>query len=205
MTPLQMHVEKWKDCTRCKLHETRKKIVLLRGDIPCDLLFIGEAPGKNENLLGYPFAGPAGNLLFRMIADAKEQSGVTVRMAFTNLVACIPVDETGKKVHEPEKECVDACRDRLVEFVRIAKPKAIVLVGKEAAKYICGQNDFATDAEEKACYLSWMKGKFMAFEKIMHPAAIMRISEATQGHHIERCVTQLVSVFLDAKNGGLAF
>ena len=203
MTPFQLHVKTWSDCTACKLHETRKKVVLAKGDIPADVLFIGEAPGKNENLTGTPFIGPAGNLLTRMIGHAKEQSGTSLRMAFTNIVACIPVDENGKKVHEPEKECVKACEPRLVEFVRLVKPKAIVLVGKEANKYICGQANFTIEGEDNQP--PWLKGKFMIFEKIMHPAAILRINEATQGLHIERCVTQLVSVFLEVKSGGPAF
>lgn len=60
-------VERWKDCTACGLCEHRQKVVLARGSVPCDILFIGEAPGESEDCLGQPFVGPAGQLLDRIV------------------------------------------------------------------------------------------------------------------------------------------
>jgi DNA polymerase len=57
------HVERWKDCMACGLCRQRYRICLGRGTVPCDVLFIGEAPGAVENAQGLPFVGPAGQLL----------------------------------------------------------------------------------------------------------------------------------------------
>lgn len=63
MSAWQQHVERWKDCTACPLCRQRYRICLARGDIPCDVLFIGEAPGQSEDATGLVFWGPAGDLL----------------------------------------------------------------------------------------------------------------------------------------------
>jgi uracil-DNA glycosylase len=73
------HVDDWKDCTRCPLHTVRSNVVLARGSIPCDILFVGEAPGRSEDALGKPFVGPAGILLDEMIEDAL--SGIVLGFA----------------------------------------------------------------------------------------------------------------------------
>lgn len=64
----QAFLEKWGQCTRCSLCETREKIVIARGTVPADVLFIGEAPGEGEDSTGVPFIGPAGCLLNDIIA-----------------------------------------------------------------------------------------------------------------------------------------
>lgn len=64
------HVERWKDCEGCSLRDRRTRVVLYRGKIPCDVLFIGEAPGESEDVVGVPFVGPAGKLLDAMIQEA---------------------------------------------------------------------------------------------------------------------------------------
>lgn len=70
MTTWLEHVEKWRDCMRCPLSEQRSNIVLARGTVPCDVLFVGEAPGASEDALGQPFVGPAGHLLDQVIERA---------------------------------------------------------------------------------------------------------------------------------------
>ncbi len=64
----QEYKKQWKGCKRCPLYKTRRKIVHCRGSLPCDIFFLGEAPGDSEDLLGKPFVGPAGKLLDRIIA-----------------------------------------------------------------------------------------------------------------------------------------
>jgi len=114
----KQHREKWNDCEKCELCNQRGSVVLARGKIPCDLLFIGEAPGQSEDVLGVPFVGPAGKLLDSIIdqatltgrAEYSPGSGKPVpnenfpRIAFTNLVSCIPKGEDGNKIQEPEKQ-----------------------------------------------------------------------------------------------------
>lgn len=93
------HKLKWSKCRECELCETRKQVVLASGSLPCDVLFVGEAPGVSENNLGTPFIGPAGKLLRAQI----EAAGMTgsYKTAFTNLIACIPLGPDGRKIHEP--------------------------------------------------------------------------------------------------------
>lgn len=63
----QRHVESWKNCTRCPAHLHRKHTALVRGSLPCDVLFVGEAPGESEDVLGKPFVGPAGHLFDHIV------------------------------------------------------------------------------------------------------------------------------------------
>ena len=87
MTPYQRHREKWKGCERCSLYRGRRSVVLCRGKLPCDVLFVGEAPGVSEDVLGRPFVGPAGKLLDEIVERALDGQ---YDYAITNLVACIP-------------------------------------------------------------------------------------------------------------------
>jgi len=185
------HKKRWKDCDGCFLCETRKNVVLLRGKIPADVLFLGEAPGASEDVLGQPFIGPAGKLLDSIVQEAMEQSK-TVRVAFTNLVACIPIGDEGSKTQEPSKESIKACADRLKEAVHLVKPKGIVCVGKLAKKHVIGQADFSY---RKDYGLSWIPSHdFLRFTEIVHPAAILR-SEVSQTIMVQRCVATLAEFF----------
>lgn len=201
MTPYQLHVHRWGKCTKCSLCETRDKVVLARGKIPCDVLFIGEAPGTSENVLGRPFVGPAGILLNQMIDEAFERENVEPpRMAFTNLIACIPLGDDGAKTAEPSIESIKACAPRLREFVRIAKPKLIVLVGKLAAKHVQGQSQFSNDQENYP--LEWIpRNKFLKFVEIVHPAAILRAPISNQGLMRQRCVVTLSNALDELREG----
>lgn len=170
--------------------------MLARGQIPCDVLFIGEAPGVSEDLLGQPFIGPAGKLLDQQIAEALENvPGLELRICFTNLICCIP-KEDGKKVGEPSKDSVEACKGRLREFVHLCKPRLVVLVGDHAKKYIAGQADFSYSDDDLD--LPWLDGDLLRFECITHPAAILRAREKDQVRvelMYNRVVVILESVF----------
>ena len=176
MSPFRDHVTKWQDCTGCALAERRNRVVLARGKLPCDALFVGEAPGNSENIHGQPFIGPAGKLLDQMIAQAQELAETDLRIAFTNTVACIPIGAEGSKEGEPPKWAIKACQDRLSEMLDIAKPKLVVLVGKLAEKYTPTSDQWRTRA-------------------ITHPAAILRADQAIQGITIQRIVVALKTAF----------
>lgn len=178
LSPWGQFVEKWQDCSQCPLCETRRNIVLAKGKIPCDVLFVGEAPGQSEDVLGMPFVGPAGHLLDRQIAEALENSGKTeLRLAFTNLVCCIP-KEDGVKVGEPPKESIEACETRLIEFIYLCQPRLLVCVG---------------DLPEK--YAGW--GSPAECIKITHPAAILRAEIVRQSLMDQRVVVILENAFRD--------
>lgn len=134
MNRWELHLSEWRECKRCPLHETRLQTVLYRGDIPCDVLFIGEAPGHSENDIGIPFIGEAGHLLQNEIVDEIRASDI--RYGFSNLLACIPLGEDGQKTDEPDDDHVKTCGTRLVDLVDFCKPKLIVCIGKHAQHHL---------------------------------------------------------------------
>jgi DNA polymerase len=101
--------------------------------LPCEFLFIGEAPGDTEDVTGFPFAGKAGKVLDRMITDATAHAPCI--WAIANVVLCKPQDGPGQKFREPTEEEKRNCRPRLDYFVgSIAKPKGIICLGEHAAR-----------------------------------------------------------------------
>lgn len=175
LTRWQAHVQKWSNCEECLLCQRRSRVVLARGKIPCDILFIGEAPGVSEDVLGRPFAGPAGALLDQIVERA---IGDKYRIAFTNLVGCIPLGEDNSKTEEPPKEAILACSPRLVEMICLSKPRAVVKVGKLAVKWM--PHDVLGDT-----LLEYRE------TEIVHPAAILRMDISQKGLVIQRCVVTL--------------
>lgn len=207
----QLHVDKWKDCNLCSLCETRNKIVLARGQISADVLFVGEAPGASENVLGRPFVGPAGKLLDEITAEALKGLGKTVdtggfdsqgrplmdwaslelRIAFTNLVACIPLGEEGKKTAEPSKESILACQPRLREIVEICKPRLLVTVGKLSDTWVPKATE-RIDVSDRPIP-KWCS--------ITHPAAILRADITQKSLAIQRCIVTLRDAFQNTFGG----
>lgn len=122
----EQHVRGWQNCRRCPLHLIRTRVVLCRGTLPCNVLFIGIGPGQSEDTIGQPFKGPAGRHLQEHIIDKAIPPNITY--ALTNLVACLPMKESEE--HKPDKEAIKACAERLEELISIAQPKLIVLLGK---------------------------------------------------------------------------
>lgn len=179
MTTWLKHVEDWRDCQRCPLAQQRDRICLARGTVPCDVLFVGEAPGMNEDVHGLPFWGPAGVRLDEIIDRAFEPWRGTVTYAFTNLVACFPREAKERGDNEPERSEVLECRPRLIEFVNICQPRLIVRVGKMVVQYM----NFDSS---------------VLMVDIDHPAHILRMPAAQQGMATNRCVVRIRSAWEDA-------
>lgn len=127
--------QKWKGCRLCNLCQGRHKVVQLRGPLPTDVLFVGEAPGFAEDVFGIPFISTAGDILNHIIKIIHEQ--YQVGMTITNMVCCIPKDEKNPgKVRQPSEEEIYACSDRLASLIVEADPSLIVCVGETASKYL---------------------------------------------------------------------
>lgn len=185
MTPYQSFVQRWSSCTACELCHVRRHVVLSRGVVPCDVCFIGEAPGPSENKLGVPFIGPAGKLLDQIIAQAEQRVGRMFRKAFTNLISCFPKNvEEGKKWNEPPAFAIKACAPRLMEFVKLCKPRLIVLVGRLAEKY--------TPLDQENVQQLQPIPKRVA---IVHPAAILRAEGPQRPLLIKQSVLSLAEAF----------
>ena len=115
------------DCTRCKLHALgRRQIVFGVGNPQADLMFVGEAPGADEDLQGIPFVGRAGQLLTRIIeAIGLERDDVYI----ANVVKCRPPEN-----RNPEQDEVGTCEPFLFQQIAVVKPKVVVALGKFAAQ-----------------------------------------------------------------------
>jgi len=122
------------DCTRCVLHQQgRKQIVFGVGNVRPDIMFVGEAPGADEDEQGEPFVGRAGQLLNNMIqAMGIKREDVYI----ANVCKCRP---PGNRT--PEKEESDTCSPFLMRQIAVVRPKVIVALGAIASKAMLGVND----------------------------------------------------------------
>ena len=136
---LDAHLRAWTGCRDCPIGQNIcvHSQVFFRGDIKCDILFIGKAPGQSEDTWGIPFVGPAGKKLNEIVEAAALEvfpNGLdALHFACTNTVLCFPMDAIGNE-RDPTKKEVEACRPRLLEFIEICKPKVIITVGAVAEK-----------------------------------------------------------------------
>jgi DNA polymerase len=115
------------DCTRCKLHTLgRRQVVFGVGNPDADLMFVGEAPGADEDIQGEPFVGRAGQLLTKII----EAIGMTRGDVYiANVIKCRPPQN-----RNPEPDEVEKCEPFLFQQIETIKPKVIVALGKFAAQ-----------------------------------------------------------------------
>ena len=115
------------DCVRCKLHtQGRKQIVFGVGNSEADLMFVGEAPGADEDIQGIPFVGRAGQLLTKIIqAIGLQREDVYI----ANVIKCRPPGN-----RNPEQDEVETCEPFLFQQIDVIKPKVIVALGTFAAR-----------------------------------------------------------------------
>jgi uracil-DNA glycosylase family 4 len=150
------------DCTRCKLHaQGRKQIVFGVGNPDADLMFVGEAPGADEDQQGIPFVGRAGQLLTKII-EAIGLSRDDVYIA--NVIKCRP---PGNRNPEPDE--VETCEPFLFQQIDLIKPKVIVALGKFGAQTLLR-------TEEP---ISRLRGRVFEFRgakliPTFHPAYLLR-------------------------------
>jgi len=161
------------DCTRCKLHGGRTHLVFGTGDPEAELMFVGEAPGEDEDRLGEPFVGKAGQLLTRIIQAMGLQRE---KVYIANIIKCRP-----PKNRNPEPDEIETCSPFLRRQIEIIRPKVICALGNFAAQTLLR-------TEQK---ISQLRGRFHALPlelsggatpetKVMptfHPAYLLRNPE----------------------------
>jgi DNA polymerase len=152
------------DCHRCPLHASRKSIVFGQGNPKARLLFVGEAPGHEEDLQGEPFVGAAGMLLTRIIRAIDFDRG---EVYIANIVKCRP---PGNRNPTPEE--IETCLPFLMEQIRVIEPWVICAMGAVAAQSLLRSTGKISD----------LRGKFHDFNgvKLMptyHPAFLLRNPE----------------------------
>jgi len=166
LTRLALIAEEVRSCTRCALHEGRNQTVFARGNPFSDLCFIGEGPGADEDRLGEPFVGAAGQLLDRMIAAmGYKRDDVYI----CNIVKCRPPNN-----RKPEPAEMAACMPFLVQQVALVQPRVIVALGATAVHGLIGTTEGITR----------LRGKWKLYKGAIpimptfHPAYLLRSPSA---------------------------
>ena len=117
-----------KNCKKCELYKSRINPVVGDGSTDADMLFIGEAPGRKEDLQGKPFVGKAGTILDELI----KSIGLRRNEVFiANIIKCRPPNNRNPLINE-----IKACTEHLDRQINTIKPKIIVTLGNFASKYI---------------------------------------------------------------------
>ncbi len=149
-------------CVTCRLCKTRKRTVFSDGSPEARIMFVGEAPGADEDAQGVPFVGRAGQLLTRMIEDGMGLPRSSVYIA--NVLKCRPPDN-----RNPEADEIASCRGYLERQIDLVKPEVIVALGKFAAQFLL-------ETEEGIMRL---RGKWGSYRGIpvmptFHPSFLLR-------------------------------
>ena len=149
------------ECTRCKLHGTRHKIVFGDGNPKAELVFVGEGPGADEDAQGLPFVGRAGKLLTQMI----EAMGLQRKDVYIcNVVKCRPPEN-----RQPEEDEVSTCSPFLLRQIDVIAPKVIVCLGAVAAKTLLQTNRGISQFRGQ-----WLEFRGRKLLATYHPAYLLR-------------------------------
>jgi uracil-DNA glycosylase len=149
------------ECTRCRLHKQRHKIVFGAGNGKASLVFVGEGPGHDEDMQGLPFVGRAGKLLTQMI----EAMGlVRDDVYICNIVKCRPPEN-----RVPEKDEVETCSPFLMRQLGVIRPKVIVCLGNVASQTLLGTHK--SISQYRGQWFDYRGARMIA---TYHPAYLLR-------------------------------
>ncbi len=146
-------------CTRCELSKTRTNAVPGSGSIEAEIVFIGEAPGRNEDLQGAPFVGSAGKIL----SEALEYAGFIRKDVYiTNVVKCRPPNN-----RRPNKKEQESCGNHLQRELETVQPKIICILGNTAFGSLLGGNEITKNRGKI------IKRNGQLYFVTVHPAAVI--------------------------------
>lgn len=173
--PLDNRAEAWeiltravKQCKKCPLALERRNVVFGEGDRSTRLLFVGEAPGLEEDQQGIPFVGKAGQLLSRIL----EAAGIDRNEIFiTNVVKCRP---PGNRV--PSIEEMLACEDFLKAQIALINPSILVCLGMTSTKWILKTGESISKVRGK-----WFDWKGIKVMPMFHPSFLLRNQTKKKG------------------------
>ncbi len=132
---LERYEREAKECKKCGLWKTRKNVVFGAGSPSAKILFVGEAPGYNEDIRGVPFCGKAGEVLDILLDSVSlEREDIYI----TNIIKCRPPNN-----RDPEGEEVEACSFYLEKQIEIISPVVICCLGRHALRYILERYSFS--------------------------------------------------------------
>lgn len=149
------------ECQKCSLSKQRKNAVPGEGSLDAELMFVGEAPGRDEDIQGRPFVGKAGQLLTKII---NAMDFCREEVYITNVVKCRPPDN-----RTPRREEIEKCKGHLLEQIKLVSPLVIVSLGKVATDFFI----------KSRLGMTALRGEFYEFGQIrimptFHPSYIIR-------------------------------
>ena len=155
----------------CPLQDVRTKLVFGAGNANADLMFVGEAPGAQEDLQGLPFVGRAGQLLNQLL----EEIGIQRSEVFiTNVICCRPPGN-----RDPSPEEIDACKPYLYRKIELIEPKVICTLGNFATKLLTG-NPAGITKQHGRPQQREVGDRVVQLFPLFHPAAALRTDSVKQ-------------------------
>jgi uracil-DNA glycosylase family 4 len=153
--------KKIRDCQKCHLHKSRTNFVFGVGSSKAEIMFIGEAPGRDEDLQGEPFVGRAGQLLNKILEAIKFKRE---EVYIANILKCRPPEN-----RDPLPEEIEQCEPYLIEQIKLIQPKLICALGRISAQALL----------KTSSPLNRLRGEFHDYQGIKflvtyHPAALLR-------------------------------
>lgn len=152
-------------CERCPLHQTRTKAVFGAGNANADLMFVGEAPGQQEDLLGLPFVGRAGKLLDTLLEEVGLARG---DVFIANVLKSRPPGN-----RDPEPDEIEACKPYLHRQIDLIEPKVICTLGNFATKLLTRSQRGITGVHGRP-QVHELGGRTVRVFPLYHPAAALR-------------------------------
>ena len=149
-------------CTACRLSETRNNVVFGVGDTNADLMLVGEAPGKHEDLQGEPFVGAAGSLLDELLGGIGL---VREDVYIANVLKCRPPGN-----RDPRPDEIDSCKGYLREQIRMIHPRVVVTLGNFSTKLLLNTETGITRLRGQR-FDWWLEATLVP---TFHPAAALR-------------------------------
>jgi DNA polymerase len=154
-------------CTRCELSGSRTQVVFGAGNADADVMFVGEAPGAEEDATGLPFVGRSGSLLTMML----EEAGMSRDDVFiANTLKCRPPGN-----RDPRPAEIETCRPWLEEQIRLVEPTVIATLGNFATKLFSGEPTGITRVHGRP-QVRRFGGRSVYLYPLFHPAAALRAS-----------------------------
>jgi uracil-DNA glycosylase family 4 len=151
-------------CTKCRLSETRTQVVFGVGNPDADLVFVGEAPGHDEDVQGIPFVGRAGQLLTDMIEHPRSLDMKRSDVYICNVIKCRPPNN-----RNPEPDEIDCCEPYLLQQLDIIQPKVICALGKFASQTL-----LRSETPISKLRGNWFEYHGIPLMPTFHPAALLR-------------------------------
>jgi DNA polymerase len=163
--PLRILEQQALTCTACRLADTRTNVVFGVGNPDAELMFVGEAPGKNEDLQGEPFVGAAGSLLNQLMTEVGiDRSQIYI----ANVIKCRPPNN-----RDPLDDEIECCKGFLRQQLLLVNPRVVATLGNFASKLLLKTDTGITKLRGRA--YPWWRGSYLV--PTFHPAAALRSGE----------------------------